>query len=176
MTGSVGVHDPELGALAVMHDVHRGPDIDDAVTVRRDLRIHREFELEDIHRLEPRRTGVRGRLSLGVDGEGVERQRRGERESARRGEGNQIRSGDCGHASTPGFGGRDRFRNLPEAGRGKRRTATLRDQLPGRTRYFSNQASMLVTLAINWLGRRPMLWNAPGTRITAVSMPRNLSA
>lgn len=47
---------------------------------------------------------------------------------------------------------------------------------PSRVRYFSNQASTFAIFAINWLGRRLMLWKAPGSRTTPVSIPRNLSA
>jgi len=47
---------------------------------------------------------------------------------------------------------------------------------PGKFRYFSNHFKVCDTLAIIWLGRAPMLCEAPGIRTKAVSILRSFNA
>ena len=110
--GAVGVHDPQFGPLPVAHDVHRGADIDDLAAIRRDLRVGRELELKDVHRLEPGRG-----LGLARDRDRHEDEGGGEEE---------VGSGYSGHLSTLGFGVKGGTRQSTKAGRLHSRGITLR--------------------------------------------------
>ena len=48
MLAAVGVDNPKIRAALVGHDIVELPHVDDALSVRRDLRIRSELELEDI--------------------------------------------------------------------------------------------------------------------------------
>ena len=111
----VRVHQPQFRPLAVAHEVHRSADIDDAAAVRRDLRVRRELDLEDIHRRERRLRGTflrRGRRAGRKrrhrqrggedDGRGPDERRRGgtveaERVGMHRGLLDSV--GNCGRSS-----------------------------------------------------------------------------
>ena len=71
VVGAIGVDDPEFAALPVLHDVHRGPHVDDLAAVGRDLRVGRVFELEDVH-------GLEAGLGMGRDGRGQGEEEEGE--------------------------------------------------------------------------------------------------
>ena len=48
MLAALRVHDPQIGSCTIGHDVVGLPDVHDPRAVRRDLRIGRDFELEDV--------------------------------------------------------------------------------------------------------------------------------
>ena len=60
VVGAVGVHDPQIAARAVGHDVEARAHVDDAAAVGRDLRIVGVFELEHVDRLQALRVGQVG--------------------------------------------------------------------------------------------------------------------
>ena len=81
----------------------------------------------------------------------------------------------------------DEIRSLPPRAQtaylecaGNHRAMFDRVQGPAASRYSrrwsSNQRRMWATLAIRWLGRAAMLWEAPGMRTSAESIPSSWSA
>ena len=68
VVSAVDVHDPQIAARAVRHDVEAGAHVDDAAAVGRDLHIVGVFELEHVERLQTLRIGQAGGIRRNVRG------------------------------------------------------------------------------------------------------------
>jgi hypothetical protein len=58
MVAAIGVDDPEIRVSPVRHDVGKAAHVDDALAIRRNLRIGRVLEIKDVFRFECRMLGL----------------------------------------------------------------------------------------------------------------------